>query len=187
MFFSVSKNGIRSSASERIDIKFTKMSQKNKNRPNTEDMDKFAQELQEQIMEQIRKRYSETVINHWQNPRNFKKIKSPDGYASVKGSCGDTMEMFIKMDREKISECGFQTDGCGTTIVCGSVVTELALNKSFTEALARVSADEILKILGGLPPADIHCAELAAETLRRALADYLYQKQSPWKKHYRRS
>ena len=163
------------------------MSKKNKKRPNTEGIDNFARELQEQIMEQIKKRYSKAAIDHWQNPRNFKKIENPDGYASVKGFCGDTMEMFIKMDREKITECGFQTDGCGTTIVCGSVATELALNKSFTEALATVGADKILKRLEGLPPADIHCAELAAETLRRALAEYLYQKQSPWKKHYRRS
>ena len=163
------------------------MSPKKKNSADNADIEKFARELQDQIMEQIRKKYSETVIDHWQNPRNFRKIETPDGYASVKGSCGDTMEMFIKMNREKISECGFQTDGCGTTIVCGSVATELALNRSFTEALARVSTDEILKILGGLPPADIHCAELAAETLRRALADHLYQKQSPWKKHYRKS
>lgn len=163
------------------------MSPKKKNSADNADIEKFARELQDQIMEQIRKRYSETVIDHWQNPRNFKKIETPDGCASVKGSCGDTMEMFIKMGREKITSCGFQTDGCATTIVCGSVATELALNKSFTEALARVSADEILKILGGLPPADIHCAELAAETLRRALADCLYHKQFPWKKHYRRS
>jgi nitrogen fixation NifU-like protein len=150
------------------------------------DVDEFARELQKQIMEQIRKQYSETVINHWQNPRNFRKIENPDGYAKVKGSCGDTMEMYLKTDKENISECGFQTDGCGTTIVCGSVVTELALNKSIIQALGLVSADEILKILGGLPPADIHCAELAAETLRRAIADCLYQKKASWKKHYRK-
>lgn len=151
-----------------------------------EDIQKFARELQEQIMEQIRKQYSETVIDHWQNPRNFKKIENPDGYAKVKGSCGDTMEMYIKMKDEKISECGFQTDGCGTTIVCGSAATELAHNKNFTQALALISADEILKQLGGLPESDLHCAQLAAETLRRALADYLYQKRAPWKKHYRK-
>lgn len=149
------------------------------------DVDKFAQELQKQIMEQIRKRYSETVIDHWQNPRNFRKIENPDGYAKVKGPCGDTMEMYLKTNKENISECGFQTDGCGTTIVCGSVVTELALNKSFIKALGLISADEILKRLGGLPQSDVHCAQLAAETLRRALADYLYQKRAPWKKHYR--
>jgi nitrogen fixation NifU-like protein len=65
------------------------------------------------------------------------------------------------------------------------MATELAQNKSFTQALGGVTADEIIKKLGGLPEEDIHCAQLAAETLRRALADYLYQKRSPWKKHYR--
>jgi len=152
-----------------------------------EDIEKFARELQEQILEQIRKQYSETVIDHWQNPRNLRKIENPDGYAKVKGSCGDTMEMYIKMKDEKISECGFQTDGCGMTTACASLATELALNKNFTQALALVSADEILKQFGGLPEADVHCAQLAAETLRRALADYLHQKKAPWKKHYRRT
>jgi nitrogen fixation NifU-like protein len=150
------------------------------------DVDEFARELQKQIMEQIRKQYSETVIDHWQNPRNFRKIENPDGYAKVKGPCGDTMEMYLKTDKENIAECGFQTDGCGTTMVCGSVVTELALNKSIIQALGLVSADEILKTVGGLPQTDIHCAQLAAETLRRAIADCLYQKKAPWKKHYRK-
>jgi len=152
-----------------------------------EDIEKFAKQLQEQILEQARKRYSETVIDHWQHPRNFRKIENPDGYAKVKGSCGDTMEIFIRMKDEKISECTFQTDGCGTSIVCGSTATELALNKSFTQALAVVSADELLRQLGGLPEADVHCAQLASETLRRALADCLYHKKSPWKKHYRKN
>jgi nitrogen fixation NifU-like protein len=114
-------------------------------------------------------------------------MDSPDGYAQVKGSCGDMMEMFVRMKDEKISECTFQTDGCGTTIVCGSAATELAKGKTFIQALGLVSADEILKQLGGLPESDVHCAQLAAETLRRALADNLYHKKSPWKKHYRRT
>jgi nitrogen fixation NifU-like protein len=150
-----------------------------------EDPEKYAKELQEQIMEQIKKRYSETVIDHWQNPRNFQKMDNPDGNAQEKGSCGDTMEMFLKMKDDRIVQCTFHTDGCGSSIVCGSMATELAQNKSFTQALGSVSADEILKQLGGLPEEDVHCAQLAAETLRRALADYLYQKRAPWKKHYR--
>ena len=129
-------------------------------------------------MEQTKKGYSQTVIDHWQNPRNFRKIENPDGYAKVKGSCGDTMEMFIKIKEETISECAFQTDGCGTTIGCGSITTELAKDKSFIQALASVSSDEILEKLGGLPEADVHCAYLAAETLRRAIADCLNQKRS---------
>jgi nitrogen fixation NifU-like protein len=150
-----------------------------------DNLEKYAQKLQEQIMEQIKKRYSETMISHWQNPRNLEKMESPDGSAQVKGSCGDTMEMFLKMKEGVVKHCTFQTDGCGTTIACGSVATELAQNKSFTQALGSVSADEILQQLGGLPEEDVHCAQLAAETLRRALADYLYQKRTPWKKHYR--
>lgn len=151
-----------------------------------EDLDKFAQELQDQLMEQIKKRYSEAVIDHWQNPRNFQKMENPDGYAQVRGSCGDTMEMFIKIRDQKIIQCTFQTDGCGTTIACGSTATELARNKSFTQALAQVSTEAILKKLGGLPEEDVHCAQLASDTLRRALADSLSQKKSPWKKHYRK-
>lgn len=143
-----------------------------------ENIEKFARKLQEQIMEQIRKRYSHTVINHGQNPRNFRKIENPDGYANVKGPCGDTMEMFIKIKGETITECTFQTDGCGTTIACGSLTTELAKGKSFIQAMASISSGEILKKLGGLPEADVHCAHLASETFRRALANYLYQKKS---------
>ncbi|MDH5383886.1 MAG: iron-sulfur cluster assembly scaffold protein, partial [Candidatus Aminicenantes bacterium] len=144
-----------------------------------QDLDKFAKELQEQILEQIKKQYSSNVIDHWQNPRNFTKINHPDGYAQVKGSCGDTMEVYLRLEDDVIRECTFQTDGCGTTIVCGSVATELAQNKTFTQALGGISANEILKQLGGLPEADVHCAQLAAETLRRALADCLYKKRTP--------
>ena len=150
------------------------------------DLEKYARELQEQIMEQIKRRYSDKVITHWQNPRNFKRIDHPDGCAQVRGSCGDTMEMFVKMKDEMVLECAFQTDGCGTTIACGSVATELVRNKSFTQAIAGVTAQEILKHLDGLPEDDAHCAQLASETLRRALADYLYKKRSSWKKHYRK-
>ncbi len=151
-----------------------------------EDVEKFAKRLQEQIMEQIRKIYSEKVIKLWQKPRNFRALETPDGYAEVKGICGDTMEMFLRVKDDKVIECTFQTDGCGTTIVCGSVATELASGKAFIEALGSVSAAEILNVLGGLPEESVHCAQLAAETLRRALADYLYHKNAPWKKDFQK-
>ncbi len=151
-----------------------------------EELERFTRQLQEEILEQIKKRYSEAVVDHWQNPRNMARMETPDGYARVKGSCGDTMEMFLRVKDERITDCTFQTDGCGTTIACGSVATELASGRSFAEAFAYASAGEILKRLGGLPESDVHCAHLAAETLRRALADYLYQKSNPWKKHYRK-
>ncbi len=152
-----------------------------------DEAEKFARELQEQIMEQLRQTYSPTVIDHWQNPRNFHALENPDGYAKVKGICGDTMEMFLRVKDNNIFKCTFQTDGCGTTIVCGSVATELATGKTLIEALGAVSAAEILRTLGGLPEDSVHCAQLAAETLRRALADYLYQRKESWKKAYRKA
>lgn len=152
-----------------------------------DEAEKLARELQEQFMAQIRRTFSPAVIDHWQNPRNFRALDSPDGYAQVKGICGDTMEMFLRVKDDAITECAFQTDGCGTTVVCGSVATELAAGKPLIEALGAVSAAEILRVLGGLPDDSVHCAQLAAETLRRALADYLYQKNSPWKKSYRKT
>jgi len=152
-----------------------------------DEAEKFALELQQQIMEQIRRTYSPAVIDHWQHPRNYRALDSPDGYAKVKGICGDSMEMYLRVKNDTITECTFQTDGCGTTVVCGSVATELAVGKSLIEALGAVSAAEILRVLGGLPEESVHCAQLAAETLRRALADYLYQKNSTWKKSYRKT
>jgi nitrogen fixation NifU-like protein len=145
---------------------------------NDTDLENFSRELQERLLEQIKKRYSQTVIDHWQNPRNFRKIENPDGYARVKGSCGDTMEMFVKTKEETITDCAFQTDGCGTSMACGSITTEMTKDKSLTRVLASVGSDEILKQLGGLPEEDVHCARLAAETLRSALAD-CHNKKSP--------
>ncbi|MFO7865571.1 MAG: iron-sulfur cluster assembly scaffold protein [Candidatus Aminicenantes bacterium] len=151
------------------------------------ELDQFAKELQEQILKQYRDVYSEAVIERWQNPRNLGALDRPDGYARIQGSCGDTMEMFIKVKDDVLTECTFLTDGCGTTIACGSMATEIARGKKLTQALVWVSGREILKRLGGLPRDNVHCAQLAAETLRMAMADYLRQKKNPWKKQYRKT
>ena len=155
--------------------------------PKDEELKNYADALQEQLMQQMRKVYSEAVIERWQNPRNVGKIDNPDGYGKVKGICGDTMEIFLKIEKNKISECTFMTDGCGTSMAAGSMATEITKDKTFTEALAKVSAEEILKQLGGLPEDSAHCAQLASETLRRALADYLHNRSSSWKKQYRKT
>ena len=143
------------------------------------------EKFEELMKAEMRKVYSEPVVEHSLNPQNVGDLEDADGFARVTGPCGDTMEMFLTMKDGVVQQCTFQTDGCGPTIACGSVATELAQKKSYTQALGSVSADEILKHLGGLPEEDVHCAQLAAETLRRALADYSYQKKAPWKKNYR--
>lgn len=151
-----------------------------------QDLEKFAQALQQQILEQSRNEYSEAVIERWMHPKNMGRMDQPDGYAKVTGSCGDTIEIFIKMDEEIISDCTFITDGCGATLACASMVTEIAREKSFTEALAKVSGEAIVEKLGGLPEGNLHCADLAAQALRYALADLLHQQKATWKKQYRK-
>lgn len=142
----------------------------------------FFAELQERIMAELRRTYSPAVIDHWLNPRNFRTLEAADGFARNTGVCGDTMEMFLRVKNDRIVDCAFQTDGCGTTFVCGSAATELARGRTLIEALGRVSAEGVLRALGGLPEESRHCAQLAAETLRRALADFLSRKKEPWKK-----
>jgi nitrogen fixation NifU-like protein len=151
-----------------------------------ESLKEAARRLQEQIERDILAAYGPTVLDHWKTPRNLGLLEDPDGYARVQGPCGDTMEMSVRMDGDVVAACGFHTDGCGTTVVCGSAATWLATNRTFVEALGAVSAPAILELLGGLPQGDAHCAALAAETLRRALADHLANKSSGWKKNYRK-
>lgn len=135
------------------------------------DVDKFARELQEEIMRDVRQRYSPTVIQHWMTPVNFKRMEDPDGYGRITGSCGDTMEMYIKVTRNRLTDASFFTDGCGTTIACGSLVVSMAQGKPIEEA-ARIDKGVVLGALGGLPEEDQHCAELAANALRYAIVDY---------------
>jgi hypothetical protein len=85
---------------------------------------RYARELQEQVYRDILETYGPTAFDHLRNPRNFGLLDDPDGYARVKGTCGDTMEISVRMDGDRVAGCGFMTDGCGTTVVCGSVATE---------------------------------------------------------------
>ena len=142
-------------------------------------------ELQELILGDARKVYSETVIDHSMNPRNVGNLEDADGFARVAGSCGDTMEICLKVMDGIITQATFFTDGCGTSIASGSMVTELARGKNISEA-QRISEQDVLAALGGLPDESEHCALLAANTLKAAIRDYVAMKREPWKKAYRK-
>ena len=143
--------------------------------------DKF----QEQIKAKMREIYSETVVEHNLNPRNLGSFPDADGYALITGPCGDTMEMWLKLDGNLIVTAGFTTDGCGTTIASGSMVTEMAKGKSLPEAL-KISQKDILDALGGLPEESEHCALLASNTLKATIRDCMAMQKEPWKKAYRK-
>jgi len=143
--------------------------------PDISNIDEFAQKLQESILEDAKKRYSEKVIQLWLEPKNLGRMNDPDGAAVVKGLCGDTTEIYLSIRNDKIYDASFFTDGCGPTIACGSTVTELVKGKSIEDAL-KLSPANIIDALDGLPEESIHCAILAVNTLHKAIADYLLRK-----------
>ncbi|HUV52874.1 MAG TPA: iron-sulfur cluster assembly scaffold protein [Dehalococcoidia bacterium] len=132
----------------------------------------------------LRTVYTAIVIDHAQHPRNLGQIPDADGLASVVGSCGDTMEICMKVRNDKILNATFFTDGCATTIAAGSMVTELAKGKNVSDAF-KITHHDVLNALGGLPEESQHCALLASDTLRAAIRDYLAFKNQPWKRAYR--
>ena len=142
-------------------------------------------QFQEQIKTKMKEIYSETVVEHNLNPRNLGSFSDADGYAQITGQCGDTMEMWLKVDGNTIIKTGFTTDGCGTTIASGSMVTEMAKGKSLTEA-QRIGQKDVLDALDGLPEESEHCALLASDTLKAAIRDFMAMQKEPWKKAYRK-
>ena len=138
----------------------------------SDDFDDFVKNLQNQIFEETRAAWGDVAFDRWRKPLYMGTMDNPDGYGRVTGSCGDTMKIFLKFENDRVKEATFQTNGCGSSIVCGSFAAELALGKSPDE-LMEISGETILEVLGGLPDEDQHCAFLAAETLQEALRDYM--------------
>ena len=151
----------------------------------SEDFDKAMDELQASIIEDARKIYSEEVIQRWLNPTYMGEIENPQGYAKVTGICGDTVQIFLKVVNNKITDARFITDGCAATIATSCMTCELSIGKSLREAF-KITKDKILKHLGGLPEESIHCALLASDTLKAALTDYIQSKNEPWRKLYKK-
>ena len=134
--------------------------------------DSFYIRIQEQLDREMEILYSKKAISYFHNPVNIGRMAEPDASAVVKGSCGDTMEMYLLIEDEIIKEIKFFTDGCGVTLACGSAVTVMVKGKSIHEAL-KISPYGVMDDLGGLPRDGIHCAILSVVTLHKAIADYL--------------
>lgn len=120
--------------------------------------------------------YSKKVLEHFRNPRNMGEIKDADGTATVGNPvCGDIMKLFIKVKDNKIADIKFQTLGCGAAIASSSMLTTMVKGKSLDET-SKITKQAIAEALGGLPPVKIHCSVLAADALKKAIADYRKKK-----------
>ncbi|MBW6509564.1 MAG: Fe-S cluster assembly scaffold protein NifU [Desulfuromonadales bacterium] len=116
--------------------------------------------------------YTEKVMDHFTNPRNVGEIENPNGVGEVgNASCGDIMKIFLKVEDNIIKDVKFKTFGCGAAIATSSMVTELAIGKTIDEALV-LTNQAVAEALDGLPPAKMHCSNLAADALHEAIKDY---------------
>ncbi|HHU33038.1 MAG: Fe-S cluster assembly scaffold protein NifU [Zhaonellaceae bacterium] len=117
--------------------------------------------------------YSEKVMDHFNNPRNAGEMENPSGVGQVGNPvCGDIMKIFIKVENNIITDIKFKTFGCGAAIATSSMATELVKGKTLEEAL-QLTNKAVAEALDGLPPAKMHCSNLAADALHEAIKDYL--------------
>ena len=121
--------------------------------------------------------YSQKVLDHFKNPRNQGSMKNPDAVAK-KGNpvCGDVMKMYLKIGRKKsgeefIEDIKFETLGCAAAIATSSILSEIAKGKTLDKAL-KLTKDDIVKELGGLPAPKVHCSMLGVDALREAIMNY---------------
>jgi nitrogen fixation NifU-like protein len=116
--------------------------------------------------------YSEKVMDHFMNPRNVGEIAEADGVGEVGNTvCGDIMRISIVVENNIIKDVKFRTFGCGAAIATSSMVTELVKGKTLEEA-QKISNKAVAEALGGLPPVKMHCSNLAADALHKAIEDY---------------
>lgn len=116
--------------------------------------------------------YTEKVMDHFSNPRNVGEIENANGVGEVgNASCGDIMRIYLLVEDNIIKDIKFKTFGCGAAIATSSMVTEMVKGKTLDEALG-VTNKAVAEALGGLPPVKMHCSNLAADALKKAIEDY---------------
>ena len=117
--------------------------------------------------------YTDKVMDHFTNPRNVGEIKDASGVGEVgNAKCGDIMRIYLDIEDGRIKDVKFKTLGCGAAIATSSMVTELVMGKTLEEAL-EVTNNTVAEALDGLPPAKMHCSNLAADAMHAAIQDYM--------------
>jgi len=114
--------------------------------------------------------YSETVLDHFQHPRNVGTLDSATATISVENPvCGDILELSARMEAGRIAEARFRTRGCVTAMACSSLLTELLRGKTPAE-IRGITPDQLSEALGGLPPTTFHAAQLARDAVQALFA-----------------
>jgi nitrogen fixation NifU-like protein len=130
--------------------------------------------------------YSDKVMEHFMNPRNVGEIEDADGIGEVGNPvCGDMMTFYIKVDDQgRLSDVKYKTFGCGAAIAVSSMISEMAKGKTLEEAL-KITREDVAQELGGLPKNKMHCSNLGADALHKAIQDYLEKRKKGGESHGR--
>jgi nitrogen fixation NifU-like protein len=139
-----------------------------------DEFDRFVNDLQEKIFDEAREAYGEKGFERWRNPRFNGPMPSANGHGRLTGECGDTIEIFLKFDNDRVIAASYMTDGCASSAICGSFAAELSMGRD-PEALTDITGDAVLAAIGRLPESDHHCAGLAAASLQEAVNSYMKQ------------
>ncbi|MGC9309951.1 MAG: iron-sulfur cluster assembly scaffold protein [Candidatus Nanoarchaeia archaeon] len=120
--------------------------------------------------------YSKKVIEHFKHPKNMGKLENPDAVGKIGNPvCGDVMEIYLKINKKQgkdyIEEISFQTMGCAAAIATSSMITQLAKGKTLQKAKS-ITQQDIAASLEGLPPIKMHCSNLAASALKKAIENW---------------
>jgi nitrogen fixation NifU-like protein len=116
--------------------------------------------------------YTEKVMDHFSNPRNIGEIENADGVGEVGNPvCGDMMSFYINVKDDKIADIKFKTFGCVAAIAVSSMVTEMARGKTLAEA-KKITKKSVAESLDGLPKEKMHCSNLGADALAKAIVDF---------------
>ena len=122
--------------------------------------------------------YNEKVIEAFRNPKNVGEIENADGVGTVgNASCGDIMQISLKIENDIIVDAKFKTFGCTAAIATSSTATEMVKGLSIEEAL-KITNKKVVETLGGLPAQKLHCSVLAEEGIKKAIEDYLSKKKA---------
>lgn len=123
--------------------------------------------------------YNPKVMDHFINPRNVGVIEDADGVGEVGNpACGDVMTFYIKVKNGRLEDVKFQTFGCGAAIAVSSMISEMAKGETLEKAL-KITSKDVAEALEGLPKQKLHCSNLGAEALHKAIKDYLERKNRP--------
>jgi NifU-like protein involved in Fe-S cluster formation len=129
---------------------------------------------------------SDAFLEHAMTPQHLGVLPDPAVSALARGTCGDVIELYLRVEQGRIEAVRFMPQGCVHTVACGSALTSLVSGQTL-EAAAEINPDMVEEALGGLSREHRHCAALAVAALRLALRRHHENERSPWKRLYARS